>query len=232
MPKTSQLADLALELARKLDSKGAMIVLPFIVAVVVVVQIAASPSPALWVVPMLLGIVEIAAVALHRLDRPAPAEGLSDQDTEAVLAALVSARNNVAARLQCDPGRCRANIFGENRLGRLQIINSLMVNMDRVTEWGISIPPGRGCTGIARATGQPKVLVSPFDGDDALEPDDATRVDPNLQWIISVPIKIDESVKWVTSVDGKDARSRTQVEGAVQDVLAVVPILRQFARKA
>jgi hypothetical protein len=230
----ASLGDVALELAKKLNSTEAMVVLPFIAAVIVVVQLAAGPDTgsALWVVAVLLVVVEAAAVIVHRVDRKAPAKGLTEQDTEAVRAALVSARDNVATRLGCDRTHCRANVFGENRLRRLQIVNSLTVNMDRVEEWGVSIPPGRGGTGIAWATGAPKVLIAPFAGDEDLEPADAARVDPELEWVISAPVDVDQSVKWIVNVDGRDARTRPQVEAAVHEVMSSVPMLRPFAEKA
>jgi hypothetical protein len=103
--------------------------------------------------------------------------------------------------------------------------------MGQIPEWDISIRPGRGCVGIAWTTGEPKVLIAPFEGDEDLDPADAACVNRDLQWIISVPVRVDGVVKWIVNVDGEDRLPRADVEAAVPDVQAIVPVLAPFGRK-
>jgi hypothetical protein len=204
------------------------------VALVAISQVAANPKAetGLLFISGLLVVVIIAAFVLHRLDRVTPARGLSDEDKQAVLAALVQARDRVAATLVCPKDHCRANVFGMNPLKRLQIVDSLTVNMDRVQEWAISMPPGRGATGIVWITKQPKVLIAPFENDEDLDRSDAARVDPQLEWIISVPVRVDDAVKWVVNVDGRDKRDLDQVEAAVPDVEWIETVIKPQAKAA
>jgi hypothetical protein len=231
---SSVLGDTALELAKKLSSTQAMVVLLFLVAGLIVVQLAANPSPgaALWVVVVLFVVAGVAAFIVDRLDRPVTPKELSDEDIDAINDQLKIARDAVADRLKCDRARCRANVFGENSFGRLQMLRALRVNMDeRVLEWSISIPPGRGGTGLVWETGRPNVLVAPFADEEDIEPADAVRVDPELKWIISAPVKVGQASKWIVNVDGKDERTRSQVEEAVPDVARLDTALKTYAQK-
>jgi hypothetical protein len=230
-----QLLQLAASLQKRLSSTQAAIVLALVVAGLIAIQLAAVQSafPYFIVVAVLLVFVVAALLFLHSLDRSVSLGGLTEDERAAVRSSLLTARNQVAVQLGCDKARCRANIFGQNKIGRLQIIKDLTINMEHVEEWDISMPPGRGSTGIAWTTRRPKVVIFPPEGDEDLEPSEAALVDSELRWIISVPICADDGTpKWVVNVDGKEARRRDEVEGAVSEVSDVVPQIRPFALKA
>jgi hypothetical protein len=221
----------ALALAHKVGPTEAALILLVLVAGPIIVELATSASPALYVFAAVVVLVIVAIYDLRRRDRVVPTPGLNEGDATAIVADLIAARDRVALRLQCPKSSCRANVFGRNLLGRLQIVRSLTVNMDRVCEWEISMLPGRGSTGIAWVTRKPHVTVAPFEGEEDLETEDAARVDPELQWIISVPLLIDSEPVWVVNVDGREARSRDAVEAAVDEVLSSIPALRPHAAK-
>lgn len=224
--------EVALTLANRVGPTEAALVLLVLVVGPIIAQLATAASAGLYVFAVIVALAMVAILILRLRDQSVPTPGLADEDETAVVAELIAARDRVAGRLRCPAGSCRANVFGWNRLRRLQINRSLTVNMDRVSEWDVSTVPGRGATGIAWASCQPKVIVRPFEGDEDLEPAHAARVDPHLQWIISVPICIDQAAIWVVNVDGREARARTEIETAVDDVLASVPVLRPYALKA
>lgn len=229
------LVKLALELARKLSSGQAVVVLLVLVAGLLLVQVAAmdSPGPAIWGVIAILIIGQVAALALHYIDRSAPAKGLTDEDRKDVCRILEEMREEVADELDMDKAYCRANVFGKISAGqRLQIVDHLMANMDTVKEWDISIPIGRGASGIAWETGEPNVVLLPSNGNEDLSPEEASRVDPDLRWIISVPVQVDGSPKWVVNVDCKEAHTRDQLQPVVQVMQRAASRLRPFAEKA
>lgn len=231
----SSLSDIARELASKLSSRQALVVLLVVVAGLVLVQVAAKPNAgeAIWAVVAILVVGEVAAFGLNYLDSTARARGLDQADSRAVRGTLEGLRRDVARQLGVGEDRCRANVFGEiTGARRLQIVDQLMANMDEVAEWDISIPVGKGASGIAWHTRSPKIVLFPPRGDEDLSPEEAARVDPDLKWIVSVPIAIDGSVKWVVNVDGEDARTREQLEPVVRTVQGAVPSLVPFARKA
>lgn len=192
-----------------------------------------SSLPYLVVIAAVAIIAVVSLLVLHRLDRAVPAKGLSDDDREAVRASLCNIRDAVAKAMNSDKAHCRANVIVENRLGRLQMVGDLRINMDSSAEWGVSMRPGQGCAGVAWKTREPHVAVYPFEGIDGLEPNQAQLVDPDLRWIVSVPICGDEGKpKWVVNVDGKDERSREELkEKAVPVMETGAAKLRPFALK-
>jgi hypothetical protein len=231
-----QLLKLASQLTKRLRSTQAAIVLVLVVVGLIAIQLAAVTSafPYFLVVAGVATVIVVSLLVLDRLDRSPPVKGLDEGDRAAVRAVLSAARDDVARALGSDRAHCRGNVVLENRLRRLQISRDLMVNMDGVAEWQISMRPGRGCAGVAWSTQRPHVAIHPFEGTDGLEPDQALLVDPEVRWIISVPIFADDGTPtWIVNVDGKEARGREQVEAAVpalQD--RVFPALQPFAAKA
>jgi hypothetical protein len=231
-----QLLKLASELAKRLRSTQAAIILVLLLLGLIAIQLAAIKSafPYFLVVAGVAAAIVVSLLVLDRLDISAPVKGLDEGDRAAVRAVLFSARDDVARVLRSDSARCRANVILENRLRRLQISRDLMVNMDGVAEWQISMRPGRGCAGVAWSTREPHVAIHPFEGTDGLEPDQARLVDPEVRWIISVPIFADDGTPtWIVNIDGKETRTREQVEAAVPALHARVdPALKPFAVKA
>lgn len=97
--------DVLLELVKKLDSGSATVILPFVVVALVVVEVAGRPhtNNGLYVIAALCLALWGVIFLVRYLERPDP--GLDEGDERAVLAAMVSARDNVAKRLQRDPAR-------------------------------------------------------------------------------------------------------------------------------
>lgn len=230
------LLKLAKQLADRLESTQAAIVLVVLVAGVVAVELAGIKDA----FPYVIAIVALAIVAvigllvLHKLDRAVPAKGLEEEDREEVRALLSDTRDAVAESLDTEKAASRANVIAENRLGRLQMIGDLRVNMDGAAEWGVSMRSGQGCAGVAWKTGKPHIAVHPFEGDDGLEPTQAQLVDPDLRWIVSVPILDDDGrPKWVVNVDGKEKRGREELaDKAVSVVERGANRIRRYALKA
>ncbi|HEX8688692.1 MAG TPA: hypothetical protein VF729_00450 [Solirubrobacterales bacterium] len=231
-----QLLKLASQLTKRLRSTQAAIVLVLVVLGLIAIQLAgvASAFPYFLVVAGVAIVIVLILLVLDRIDSSVSVKGLDEGDRAAVRAVLSAARDEVARILGSDRARCRGNIVAENRLRRLQISRDLMVNMDGVGEWQISMRPGRGSAGVAWSTRQPHVAIHPFEGTDGLEPDQARLVDPEVRWIISVPILAEDGKPtWIVNIDGKDARGREQVEAAVPTLQdRVCPVLPSFAAKA
>jgi hypothetical protein len=105
--------------------------------------------------------------------------------------------------------------------------------MDGPGEWGVSMRPGQGCAGVAWETQKPHVAVYPFEGINGLEPNQAQLVDPDLRWIVSVPICDDEGKpKWVVNVDGKDERDPEELRDKAVPVMETgAAELRPYALK-
>ena len=209
--------------------------LVLLVAGLIAIALAAVKGalPYLVAIAVLAIIAVVSLLVLHRLDRGVPAKGLSDDDREAVRALLSDIRDAVARSLDSDKARCRANVIAENRLGRLQMIGDLRINMDGAREWGVSMRSGQGCAGVAWEIREPHVAVYPFEGTDGLESDQAQLVDPDLRWIISVPIIDNEGKpKWIVNVDGKDERSFEKLDEVVAIMKSGAAKLRPYALKA
>jgi hypothetical protein len=227
------LLKIALRLADRLGPTQAAIVLVLAVVGLIAVPLAtvAGALPYFAIIVAVAAAVVAGLLILARLDGTIPG-GLDEEGRAAVRAVLLAARDDVARFLGSPKDRCRANVVAENRLGRLQINKDLMVNMEEVAEWEISMKPGKGCSGAAWCAEQPRVGIHPFDDDDGLEPDQQRFVDPDLRWIVSVPIVVDGRPKWVVNIDGEDGRTREEVEAAIPTLMNHVPPLKQNAAKA
>lgn len=229
------LSDLARVLAKKLSAWQALVAILVLIVALVIVQVSASPQAGavIWPLVAVLAIGEAAALLLHRMDGPLRAKGLSEADVRAVCATLERTRKDVAAELEMDERRCRANVFGQAaKTKRLQIVGQLMANMGESVEWDISMPVGQGAVGVAWKLGVPRVVLLPPEGDEALSPEETLRVDPKLKWIISVPIKVDGKVRWMFNVDGEEARDRADLEEALRVARGAEGALVPFAARA
>jgi len=112
---------------------------------------------------------------------------------------------NTAARLKLAPEMVRANVFMPDRTAgdRLWIMPGLHVNMFDEKELKITLPTNLGPAAIPGAptaflTRKPVTTIY----DPASVPRDVLRPHHDLQWIVSIPILVNEAVSGVLNVDG------------------------------
>jgi hypothetical protein len=115
---------------------------------------------------------------------------LTDTQKEDIRKVLGEAAKDAANELKVSQDLVRANLFAPAENNELRIIKQLSHNMKRPEELDISIEVGSGSTGRSFLSGQPNIAVFTDGwGPDALEELQTKKIHPDLQWIISVPVK-------------------------------------------
>lgn len=211
---------------------GLIIITVLLVSAVVIIGVTGAS------VIVLLGVFALAIVAYTllilvpgRKDRPRMSasirleELLSDEQHDAVCAAVAGGAEQTATSLGVEPHLIRGNIFGSTTGGLLKIIPGLSHNMQYPKEYTMRMCVNEGSTGHAWHRRRPNIAVRPLeeDGLDILPPNQMARVEPRLQWIISVPVfTADDATKptWVFNVDGLEVpKTLEQLELAVGALL-------------
>jgi len=139
------------------------------------------------------------------------------QDIKTVLR---KAAEEVADVLKIAPKLLRANLFAPDEHEHMRIVPGLSHNMHSVDELSISIPVGYGSTGRCFRSGKPNIAVFREDwGAARLADEELRKLDPNLRWIISVPVSgaTDEAQPiCVMNIDGlTELRDETELESAL-----------------
>lgn len=154
----------------------------------------------------------LAAMGLaERLDNP-PADvaarlhSLNQEEQTVALQALSFAREEVASLLRMDESLVRSNFFSSAD-DHLLMVPGMTQNLDRPEERSLRLSIGQGCTGLAFKERKPVLGVrDPNTGDWGeyqLAHPDMAALDPELRWIVSVPVLTDDKrVLGVLNVDG------------------------------
>jgi hypothetical protein len=150
---------------------------------------------------------------------------LNDSDRTDIKILLREATLEVSSFLSISPNLVRSNIFGLDGDSWMRIIRDLTYNMSREDELKISMKVGYGSTG--RCFENETINIAIFregwqagwgrDGSGVVEGD---RADPDLRWIISIPIFLKDhqgmpKKVWVLNVDGLNHRPSREKLGEV-----------------
>jgi hypothetical protein len=158
--------------------------------------------------------------ALRNASAASPAASPDEQGPLKEL--LRSAATDVAREQDLDQGQVRSALFRLSD-GFLQIVPGLTWNLDDPQERQIKISPGQGSAGHAFAAAQPNIAIYANARDDTSISDTTQRfrVDPELKWIISIPIlDQDKSVLAILNVDGlRILKARTDLENSIGTML-------------
>jgi len=158
----------------------------------------------------------------HLATRRHPITGLlTPEQQEVILEALRTMVADAAERLNLPADHVRANIFIPVGNGYLGIAPGLTVNMQNPSELKIEIEEGWGSTGRAFASGQPTISVRGNDwgASELGQHYRGGEPDPDLKWIVSVPIKIgpNRPSLGVLNVDAlHESKSPDELEPALQ----------------
>jgi hypothetical protein len=132
---------------------------------------------------------------------------LSGQQREFLRLALSGAVNDVANVVGMKAELVRANMFARiPRSQRLAMVKDAFYHMNRPEECTIEMDVGKGCAGRAFDSGDAirAIWKDGWGPNDIGEDDQLAKVDPELRWILSVPIPpaTDPKPALVLSVDG------------------------------
>jgi hypothetical protein len=119
----------------------------------------------------------------------------------------------------------RANLFALNPdTDKLCMVKDLWHNMNKLTERTIQMEIGRGSTGIAWSTRDPNKAIwnDGWGASDLSNAKELRKVDPDLRWILSVPIFGSEGpeTQLVLNVDGL---SNTPADAQLSTALTHLP---------
>lgn len=145
------------------------------------------------------------------------ADRLNLATRDSVRLVLAGAGGQVASFLGLDPAVVRANIFGRGKDGQMHMITDYLYHMDRIEEWGVTMPIGYGSTGIcfkdaldsmgraARVKGNVATYLENWK-ESLLAASEMAKVHPALRWILSYPVSAPgvgpPKYIWVLNVDG------------------------------
>jgi len=154
-------------------------------------------------------------------------DGLTSEQRDAASGIVESAAADVASTLKVSAAHVRGNVFGTNEAGMLRIITDFSCHMEHPPERSMMMPIGQGSTGRAWQRHRPNIAVRREDwGDDVLADDQMGRIEPNLRWIISVPVftgRPEDPPTWVLNVDG------LHEERTAKDLAPAVGVVMQYA---
>jgi hypothetical protein len=135
---------------------------------------------------------------------------------------LQGAAEDAADALDVSATLVRANIFAPSG-NELRIIRELTFNMHDKAEMELSLPVGVGSTGRSFVSGKPNIAIfSPIEGwrEAAIPAIQTVKLNPELQWIISVPVKGEGESShaiWVMNVDGlKEPKTEEKLQNALR----------------
>lgn len=145
---------------------------------------------------------------------------LASNQKQDIKIVLRKAAEEVADVLKIAPKLLRANLFAPDEHERMRIVPGLSHNMHSPEELTISIPVGYGSTGRCFRSGKPNIAVFREDwGAARLADEELRKLDPDLRWIISVPVNgaTDEAQPiCVMNIDClTELRNETELESAL-----------------
>lgn len=171
--------------------------------------------------------------------------GLSLEDYDRAVSLLTQIKENVFRCLsQKQSGisihEIRANVFLPQKSDSepsyvLKIYPGLHVNMNNVQEREISFGPGEGLTGRVFEDGTPRVAEripseeTGWDSTYTLTDEQVSRIHPKLRWILSLPLKDDETPIGVVNVDGlQDNVHVDALYGCIQNIFGEIAAMQEL----
>jgi hypothetical protein len=143
------------------------------------------------------------------------AQTVESSDQEVLHDILKTAVRDIASQQELSVGRVRGALFQREGDGSLRILAGQTVGFDSPQEEEIRIQLGESGVGEAAAFGEPVITTfrSPTEESTIVDPANRALIDPNLRWIIAVPVAGQQpETQWVLSIDGL-------IEGRTQDEL-------------
>lgn len=153
------------------------------------------------------------------------ADLLTDEQHDAVCAVVSGAIKDAAKVIGIDVNLVRGNIFGLDSTGFLRIMPQFDHNMKFVKERTTRMPINEGSTGHAWHRCRTNIAIRPREqaAVDSLPPHQTARLEPTLQWIISIPVFVKDGEKeptWILNIDGlEESKSVEELEPAVGALL-------------
>lgn len=140
-----------------------------------------------------------------------------NKERQDILRILRGASEDIAEILNIPLNNIRANLFGKDEQNRMRMLAGLTFQMDRTEELSISMPVGYGSTGRCFQSGKPNIAIFRGGwGKDVIEDEELRKVDPDIQWIISIPVLSgDEKIRpiWVINIDClNERRERNELQ--------------------
>lgn len=153
------------------------------------------------------------------------AKELDPTQRDYIETALRGAVTDVANVVGVSAAIVRANLFARNPdTDKLRMVKSLWHNMSKSKERTIQMEIGRGSTGIAWSTRDPNKAVwkDGWGASDVSNAKELQKVDPELRWILSVPIfgSKGPETRLVLNVDGL---SSTPTDAQLSTALTHLP---------
>lgn len=167
----------------------------------------------------------------------AKTEVLAREQQRRVAELLRAAALDVASEQRTPAEFIRAAVFRMDTDGLLRIVPGFTFQMASPDELQIEIRPGEGGAGTSFASRQPciSILLNPVDDSTISQEKQRFRIDPDLRWIVSVPIFAGsrETPIGVLNVDGlslqKDAEDLAQ---SIPTLIRWAELLSVFLREA
>ncbi len=135
---------------------------------------------------------------------------LNTDQCQDIINILSGAAKDVADALGIPIELVRSNLFGVVSDGTMRMLKNFTFNMNREEELTISMPVGYGSTGRCFKNRKPNIAIFREGwGENVIEGEELSKVHPDLQWIISVPVPPGGEKSppiWVLNVDGLKER--------------------------
>ncbi|MGP8051432.1 MAG: hypothetical protein ACLPYB_12590 [Desulfobaccales bacterium] len=227
-------SDIGKILARALLKKpvlAAVVLVMLIAALVIIAAIVSNLKEAFYSIVAFLILALVIAILLIRMEireqketiRSSIGDKLSmGNDTTSIIGLLNTdqcqdiinilsgAAKDVADALGIPIELVRSNLFGVVSDGTMRMLKNFTFNMNREEELTISMPVGYGSTGRCFKNRKPNIAIFREGwGENVIEGEELSKVHPDLQWIISVPVPPGGEKSppiWVLNVDGLKER--------------------------
>jgi hypothetical protein len=179
-------------------------------------------------------VIALAKTKVSDTDLSRAASEVAKDKSELLRKVVNSAIADVAADQNLPKDLVRGALFARSPGGSLRIPDGLAVNFRSHDEEVIAIRPGESGVGEAVSSGRPVITVFVSPGEDTTIQDETerARIDPDLRWIISLPIASPgEYAPWVLAIDGlTTARTQEQLRSSVGRLLYYVELLELLLR--
>jgi len=161
---------------------------------------------------------------------------LTTEQKQDILVNLSGAAKDVADTLGISIELVRSNLFGVGSDGKMRMLKDLTFNMNREEELTISMPVGYGSTGRCLKTKKPNIAIFREGwGENVIGGEELSKVHPDLQWIISMPVPPwgDKTPPiWVLNVDGlKERCGEEQLREALRPLFSWSQMIYLIVKK-
>ncbi len=222
--------------------QAAILIVVGLVAVVVVAAVIGKVSDAFKYLLVLVVLVVFVILTLlitgtskqKKEETITLAKRISPKQRAGISRVLETAARRVAIELKLPENVVRSNLFGVDNRDRMKVLKGLTYNMKDSFELTIKIAVGYGSTGRCFKSAKENIAI--FEegwGKDLIEDAEMKKVHPELQWIMSVPVKNEEDRPfWVLNVDGlKERRDDRQLQEALRHLWNYAQMISDIVAK-